>query len=219
MEESDQKYKNRLVLLLIAGIPLTMILGATWLWYFVAHGDLDLVGALGTANRGTLVQPPRQIDEAVLLDQNGVPIRYADLERRWTMLIPGAGEQCDTICENKLYLTRQVHLALGKGFNRLSRLYLSETRVVDTELTVQELSDQRPAPVSFASLLADEHRGLTALTLEAGAFSRLFAEYGDDPSTWYLVDPGGWVMMSYNGDVTYKEVISDLKFLLKNSSE
>jgi hypothetical protein len=219
MEESDQKYKNRLVLLLIAGIPLTMILGATWLWYFVVHGDLDLVGALGTANRGTLVQPPRQIDEAVLLNQNGAPIRYADLERRWTMLIPGVGEQCDAICENKLYLTRQVHLALGKGFNRLSRLYLSETRVVDTELTVQELSDQRPAPASFASLLAEEHRGLKALTLEAGTYSGLFAEYGDDPSTWYLVDPGGWVMMSYNSDVTYKEVISDLKFLLKNSSE
>ena len=27
--------------------------------------DLDLVGTLGTANRGALVQPPRQIDDAV----------------------------------------------------------------------------------------------------------------------------------------------------------
>lgn len=219
MEESDQKYKNRLVLLLIAGIPVTMILGATWLWYFVVRGDLDLVGALGTANRGTLVQPPRQIDESVLLDQNGVAIRYEDLGRKWTMLIPGTGEQCDTTCESKLYLTRQIHLALGKNFNRLSRLYLSEARVADTELTVQVLSDQRPAPASFAGLLAEEHRGLKALTLEADASASLFAEYGDDPGIWYLVDPGGWVMMSYNSDVTYKEVISDLKFLLKNSSE
>ena len=62
MENADNRTNNRMVLLLIAGIPVTMILGATWLWYFVVRGDLDLVGALGTANRGALVQPPRQID-------------------------------------------------------------------------------------------------------------------------------------------------------------
>ena len=54
--------KSRLTLLLIMGIPVTMILTATWLWYFVVQGDLDLVGKLGTSNRGTLVEPPRQID-------------------------------------------------------------------------------------------------------------------------------------------------------------
>ncbi|MFT4825767.1 MAG: hypothetical protein ACI9J0_003701, partial [Cryomorphaceae bacterium] len=30
--------------------------------------------------------------------------------------------------------------------------------------------------------------------------------------------PAGWIMMSYDGKVGYKGVISDLKFLLKNSS-
>ena len=219
MEEIDQKYKNRLMLLLIAGIPVTMILGATWLWYFVVRGDLDLVGVLGTANRGTLVQPPRQIDDSELRDQNGAAIRYADLGRKWTMLVPGAGDRCDTICESNLYLTRQLHIALGKEYNRLARMYLSEARVAETELAVQDLSDQRPAPASFAALLADEHRGLNALTVEPGGYERMFAELGSDPSTWHLVDPGGWIMMSYNKGVNYKEVIADLKFLLKNSSE
>jgi hypothetical protein len=58
MENTDRQTNNRMVLLLIAGVPVTMILGATWLWYFVVRGDLDLVGTLGTANRGALVQPP-----------------------------------------------------------------------------------------------------------------------------------------------------------------
>jgi hypothetical protein len=44
-------------------------------------------------------------------------------------------------------------------------------------------------------------------------------EHQADASIWYLVDPAGWIMMSYNGEVHYKDVISDLKFLLKNSSE
>ena len=47
----------------------------------------------------------------------------------------------------------------------------------------------------------------------------LFEEYRVDRSTWYLVDPAGWIMMSYNGEVSYKDVMADLKFLLKNSSE
>ena len=36
-------------------------------------------------------------------------------------------------------------------------------------------------------------------------------------NAWYLVDPSGWVMMRYSADVNYKDVIGDLKFLLKNS--
>ena len=63
MEDLNQLRRNRMVLLSIAGIPVTVILVATWLWYFVERGDLDLVGMLGTANRGTLVQPPRQLDD------------------------------------------------------------------------------------------------------------------------------------------------------------
>ena len=87
----DQSTNNRAVLLLIAGIPVTMILAATWLWFFVVQGDLDLVGALGTANRGTLVQPPRQLDDVGLFEQNGYEFKYADMEPKWTMLVPASG--------------------------------------------------------------------------------------------------------------------------------
>jgi hypothetical protein len=47
----------------------------------------------------------------------------------------------------------------------------------------------------------------------------LFAEYRADPGRWYLVDPSGWIMMSYNRDNSYKDVMADLKFLLKNSGD
>lgn len=210
---------NRLVLLLIGGIPLTMILAATWLWYFVARGDLDLVGALGTANRGTLLQPPRQLDDVGLSEPYGAAVKYADLPRKWMLVVPNDGGSCDAACENLLYLTRQIHVAMGKDFSRIGRLYLSESAPGQTTLEVAELSDGRPAPADFAGLLETEHRGLRALALSAGGYDRLFPEQVGNPTTWYLADPAGWVMMSYNSDVTYKDVISDLKFLLKNSSE
>ncbi|RLQ22103.1 hypothetical protein DWB85_09205 [Seongchinamella sediminis] len=219
MNEQQQIRNNRLVLLTIAGIPLTMILAASWLWYFVVEGDLDLVGTFGTANRGQLVQPPRQLDDYLMRDDQEAPVKYSDLPRKWSLVVANQGPACGPVCERSLYVTRQIHIAMGKEFNRIDRLYLSEQTPAATRLEVSELSDQHPAPAAMAELLATEHRGMKALTLAAGAYQELFPEQQRDASTWYLVDPAGWVMMSYNSGIHYKDVISDLKFLLKNSSE
>ncbi len=207
---------GRLVLLLIAGIPVTMILAATWLWLFVARGDLDIVGLLGTANRGELVQPPRPLAEVTLRDRAGVALPFEQLEPRWTLLVPG-GATCGEDCEQLLYLTRQIHVAIGKDFNRLRRAHAGTADPGRTRLAVDALSDDSPVPESFGALLEGEHRGLLALHLQAADFDRLFPEWRADRSTWYLVDPRGWVMMAYNSEIPYKDVISDLKFLLKNS--
>jgi len=58
---------------------------------------------------------------------------------------------------------------------------------------------------------------LQALTLSSAGYNALFEEYSSDAGTWYLADPAGWIMMSYNEQVPYKDVIADLKFLFKNS--
>ncbi|MGB1140377.1 MAG: SCO family protein [Halioglobus sp.] len=193
-----------------------IILAATWLWYFVASGDLDLVGALGTSNRGTLVQPPRQLDDHALTDIDGLEITFAELEPRWALLIPSKGAQCDAACENTLYTTRQIHTAMGKEFNRIRRLFISDMAAADVTLGVTELSDGRPAPAGLEQYLESEHRGLKALSVAGTDHGVLFPEFADNPGTWYLVDPKGWIMMSYTADISYKDVISDLKFLLKN---
>ena len=208
-----------MVLLLIGGIPLTVALVATWLWYFVAHGDLDLVSILGTANRGELVQPPRQLDDQALLNKSGAALKFADMEPRWSMLIPAAGGRCNEACEKSLYVTRQIQVAMGKHFSRLRRFYIEEEHTGGTELVVSQLSDGRPVPpaAGFADYLATEHRGLQALTVSVAGYNALFAEYSSDPGTWYLADPAGWIMMSYSEQIPYKDVIADLKFLIKNS--
>ncbi len=219
MTEADRPNSNRMVLLLIAGIPVIVILLATWLWYFVARGDLDLVAILGTANRGALVQPPRLLAEAPLREQSGAAFAYGSLEPRWAMLVPASAAACDKTCEHTLYVTRQIHVALGKEFNRVRRVLVSEAPVARVRLAVGELSDGRPAPPELAAYLQQEQRGLEALVLDGADFDRLFPEYLGDPGTWYLVDPAGWIMMAYNADIPYRDVMSDLKFLLKNSGE
>ncbi|MEM9254494.1 MAG: hypothetical protein AAGA91_03545 [Pseudomonadota bacterium] len=214
---NEQANKGRMVLLLIAGIPVTMLLAATWLWYYVVHGDFDLVGVLGTANSGQLIQPPRQIAEVELAGPQGAVFTYAEDEPRWTLVVPTGGADCDVVCENALYTTRQIHMATGKYFNRIRRLYVSEVPAAETQLAFSELSDGRPAPADFRRFLAAEHEGLQAVQLAPGGLDELFAEYDADTTTWFLVDPAGWVMMAYNGENDYKDIISDLKFLLKNS--
>jgi len=218
MDADKTATNNRMVLLLIAGIPLMVVLVATWLWYYVVNGDLDLVAALGTSNHGTLVQPPRQLEGVDLHEAGALPSSYSELNRRWTFLVPG-GKTCGQVCEKTLYTTRQIHIAMGKEFNRIQRLYLSDTFAADTLLGVKVLSDSQPAPSHFTELMATQHRGMKAMKIAVQDHIALFPEYADEPGSWYLVDPSGWVMMSYAPTVGYKDVMSDLKFLLKNSSE
>ena len=213
----EQAKNNRLIFLSIVGIPITIVLAATWLWFFVARGDIDLIAILGTSNHGTLVQPPRALHEAGL-QSGGTPLAYAELEPQWTFLIPGSGD-CDANCEGALYLTRQIHLAMGNELKRIRRFYVADTQIQDTLLEPTTLSDKRLAPDDFQAYLDGEQRGIKAFTVTRDTFVTLFPEYSADRSTWYLVDPAGWIMMSYNSSVSYKDVMGDLKFLLKNSTE
>ncbi len=218
METSDQTRSTRLIFLSIVGIPIMVVLAATWLWFFVARGDLDLVAILGTSNHGSLVQPARSLDEGKLLSSSGAAFNYTDLPPQWTFLVPGKGN-CSVDCENLLYLTRQIHLAMGKNLPRIRRFYVSDTPVSETAFTVDVLSDKRPAPSEFVQYMDGEQQGIKAFTVSHDKHASLFAETYGEPTTWYLVDPAGWIMMSYTSEISYKQVIADLKFLLKNSSE
>lgn len=215
----SQVNNNRMVILLIAGIPLTMILAATWLWYFVVRGDIDLIGTLGTANRGDLVQPPRQIAEAGLIKVDGSAFRFQELDPKWSFVIPNQGARCAAECEHLLYTARQIHMAMGKELLRIQRFYVGTQQPSDTQFEVAELSDQHPLPGTFKDYLATEQIGLQALRASPEEFDKLFAEHLQAEDTWYLMDPAGWIMMAYNNSVSYKDVIADLKFLLKNSSD
>mgnify|MGYP000870404729 CR=1 FL=1 len=214
---------NRMILGLIAGLPLTMILAASWLWYFVIEGDLDLIGAIGTANHGTLIQPPRQIQPYTFEDDVGAAFQWRDLEPRWTMVVANRGATCDGACEARLYVTRQIHIALGKEFNKVRRVYIGDTPIGEARIVPLM---PRPtgwptdvAPGALGTYLAEGHVGLVALATEPDNFSTLFPTLADSPEQWYLVDPAGWVMMRYPDALDYKKVIADLKFLLKNSGE
>ena len=211
----SQRRRSRLVLILIAGIPLSMMFGATALWWAVEQGHVDVLGSVGTANHGELIDPPRSVKDVVFQHEGVAETLWQDLPAKWRLLVVQRGKNCDAICQQQLYQTRQIHLALGKDFNRVGRVVLSDT--APKTVTVTPETEQGDAGVSLSEWLAQEHVGMTALTVPPERLSALAPEVLASPAQWYVVDPAGWIMMRVSDDLYYKDVISDLRFLLKHS--
>ena len=215
-----KRQQGRRVLLLIAGIPLSMMLAATLLWWAVAEGQFDIVGAVGTANHGELIVPPKSVSQRTFSDDGDADLLWEDLPLKWHFLVVHRGDVCEAACQEQLYQTRQIHIALGKEFNRVGRVVLTD---LPADLIAVTSAAEAPSAAAstfdgtFADWMAAEHAGVTALTLPAAEIEQLMPSTLGDGGHWYVVDPAGWIMMQVANDLYYKDVISDLRFLLKNS--
>lgn len=207
--------RARRVLLLIAGIPLSMMLAATALWWAVQNGYVDILGSVGTANHGELINPPRSLTDVVFQHEGVADTLWEDLPAKWRLLVVQRGDVCGDTCQQQLYQTRQIHLALGKDFNRVGRVVLGHVATASV-MAPADLEDGE-ASLALLDWLGKEHVGVTPLTLPASQLNALVPESVDQPEHWYVVDPAGWIMMRISDDLYYKDVISDLRFLLKHS--
>ena len=190
-------------LYLIVGMLIAVVVTSTALYWAATSGRVNLPALLGTKNNGDLIQPPRQIVELPLRTASGGEFDFAAQKPHWTLLIP-VGATCDDACANTLYLTRQIRTSLGKYMGRVQRYLVSKSGAPDA---------------AFTKLL-EQHPGVVSLQLDATAFDQLFA--GFEPlrdNRYFVVDPAGWMMMSYSAAHDGKAVIADLKFLLSNSHE
>ncbi len=199
----EQIKRNRWVALAIMLLPALVLVSASLLWLAVKQGYIDILGSLGTHNNGTLVQPVREFESIAVLDQSGEAYHYLEQEPKWTLLIPGTAS-CDEDCRQTLWLTRQLHTALGRRAVHLRRFYLS---------------DSWPLDEAFSKFLEEEHPRMTVLHGDGSAIEQLLAD-ADDASglprdSYYLIDKRGFVMMAYGPRHSGKDVISDLKFLMK----
>lgn len=233
-QHTDQR-GGRAILLLIAGLPVTMILAATWLWYFVERGDIDIVGALGTANSGEILSNPANIRSRSFTASDGSETSLDALERKWTFMVVNSGEICDATCSELLYLTRQIRIAIGRDFHRIQRVMMvdlpADTIRIQTSTGAESAQERIEGgavteAIDNASTIAAAGETLLLDAIESEHPDVSVWQAGSEPvvperhaadSAWYLVDPSGWVMMRYSSEVNYKDVIGDLKFLLKNS--
>ena len=192
---------SRMALLLIAGIPVIIILASTWLWYYVASGRLDIVSVLGTSNHGRLLDPPVAIGDLGVVDRAGQPFSPAAGRPLWRILVLG-GQSCEDSCKHLLYYTRQIHTAMGKYQPRIERAYLAAGAGPGDE------------PLSG---LASDYPELNLLYTSAPA-ARALRDAAGPGAAYFVMDPAGWVILSYTAEADGKDIMADLKFLLKNSN-
>jgi cytochrome oxidase Cu insertion factor (SCO1/SenC/PrrC family) len=201
----DSRRNNKQKLLLIAGLPLIVMLAATLLFRATQSGDINLVDLLGTRNRGDLLSPAQEVAKLDLKDGNGQPMTWAT-GKHWTVVVP-AFDGCNSNCLETLMTTRQVHLALGRDEERVRRVLL----LIDAPLSAES-----------AAIIAKEHPHIVIATTTRASVDVLLSSqpaFAPASTAWYLVDPQGWLMMHYGASHVGKDLLTDLKHLLKYSSE
>jgi len=194
-----------IVMLLVAVLPIGL---ATYLFNSTTHG--------GAINKGELIIPPVDITKLDMRNGQGELI-FSSFEdeaiiRPWLMIYLGSGS-CNDVCQRRLYYLRQLHTALGKNSRRVQRYYV-ETRPSDTDSGLDN---------KLSALIASE---FPKLKIAFSGYDPIVSNFSVtsrgvnpvDKHFVFLVDPVGNVMMYYTPEHTPKEIMEDLKRLLKLSS-
>ena len=167
----------------------------------------SLLSKLGTTNHGEFVLPPAPIVDLELKTVDNADWRFSDQKIKWRMIIPGSGV-CIDQCREMLYLTRQVHISLGKYSRRFERLYLAQGELLTVET---------------AEYIQLNHPFLTTLQADKHAFAKLLektnAPVDANSIKAYLVDQQGLIMMSYTLENSGHEMIEDIEHLMKYSPQ
>ena len=170
----------------------------------------SLLSKLGTTNHGEFVVPAVSMTELSLVSNDKAPWQFADQKIKWRMVIAGSGE-CLGKCREMLYLTRQVHISLGKYSRRFERLYFA----LDDELT-QEASEYIKLNHPFLKVLYGSKNELESVLESTNAPLNKSVD-GTEKVRAYLVDQKGLIMMSYTLENEGSEMIEDIEHLMKYS--
>lgn len=189
----DPRSRGRRQLLIVAAVFLLPVFGAFALYYG------KLWRPAGSSSKGELIQPARPLAIAGLRHVDGTPADPAELRDKWTLLYIGDGA-CDADCRTALVFGRQTRLALNNDMTRVQRVFLATSHCCDMDY------------------LNAEHPGLVALDASSPEAQPLLAQFpGDHPRSLFIVDPLGNLMMRHDASHTTKDLLSDLKKLLKLS--
>jgi hypothetical protein len=161
-----------------------------------------------TGNHGILIQPAHFIEERAMLNLDGKPANFSELQGKWTMVYFDSAS-CSEFCLKQLFVMRQTHIAQGKDQEKVQRLYILTDKVgIETlQAKLTEFPDMR---VWMADKVV-----LSKLTQDFGWAALNEAEN----KGIYLLDPQGNLMMRYVPDADPAGLRKDLVKLLKYSSD
>jgi hypothetical protein len=120
-------------------------------------------------------------------------------EKRWQLLVTAPGE-CEADCQQLVYLARQIQIGLGRDAARASHA----------------ISTAQPLSPEYDARLTREYPQLQRYPLDLKRYQRT-APGVELPQLW-IVDPHGNLVLRYGAEVNGKDVLNDLRQLLKLSN-
>jgi len=162
------------MLLMLAACAAPVV--ASYIAYFVWRPE-------GRSNYSTLIQPTRPLPDLPLTALDGTPVNAASLKGQWLLIVVGSGA-CESACERRLWMQRQLRETLGKDRDRVDKLWL--------------ISDREPVSEKLRTALAAAP-ATTALRVARDALERWLAPAAGSnlEQHVYIVDPRGeWMMRS-----------------------
>jgi hypothetical protein len=156
--------------------------------------NTGLLSPAGSSNHGALLEPVVNL-EAVLPSSPIVPLA----DGVWLMLYANDAI-CEETCRAALHKQRQIRLMLGKEMVRTARVFLHGEAAPDTVF------------------LKGEHPGL--INIRDKDLGKLLDDKRPEqlmPGGIYLIDPLANLVMYFPPDLPPRDLVEDLKHLLKLS--
>jgi hypothetical protein len=115
LEQAERTARGRWKMLGVALICAAPVV-ASYFTYYVVRPE-------GRRNYGQLIEPQRPLPAVQATALDGSPVPLSRLKDQWLLVSVGGG-RCDAVCENHLYLQRQLRESLGKDKDRLDWVWL-----------------------------------------------------------------------------------------------
>ena len=116
---------------------------------------------------------------------------------KWLLLVT-APQACDSDCRQLVYLARQIQIGLNRDVARASHA----------------LASAQPLDEEYDALLKREYPQLGRPSLDVARYRTMT---GDEGLRLWIVDPLGNLVLRYDSDANGREVLNDLRLLLKLS--
>lgn len=158
----------------------------------------------GRTNNGTLILPPLDIKDWGLT--SNLPVTVEDEDSKWRLIVLGQGA-CREVCQEALFKIRQVNKALGREAGRVEHGYIELNSALDVELSRLIKQEYPNLLISFG----DKNRAIYSIDQKLTGSEVLENSY------IFIMDPHGNIMMYYTPENVGRDILDDMKKLLKVS--
>ena len=196
-ERQRRTWSGRLQMALILLVCAAPVIASYWVFYVARPSG-------GEAAYGSLIQPTVALPDVAASDLQGAPVPLRALKGQWLLVAVGPAA-CDTACEQRLFMQRQLREMLGRERERVDKVWL----ITDDAALKPGLHQALVAAPAVTVLRLPRAVVVTWLKPASGQALE---------DHLYLVDPMGEWMMRLPATPDPSRVRRDLERLLRASA-